>query len=315
LREVFALDFFDEIVKSVAQGKEFAEVFTLEVVDKLAELDEKDYDVFKVQLDAHLILNQIEMEGVKNLDKLVRAARARLEEKRSKLPPVPLKDQLPDAPDGALLVPPGWLLAPDGVYRTDAEGVPKIRICTSPVYVAGKRPDPDRRKAYLLLAVKAGEWRTTAVPASSFGRKAASVAADMGVLVLDAKVFSRYWDDFLRANWDALPVAESDCALYDELVSYVADNIDKISDLGPWGKIVDGKGGSYLALRPEIARRFAKIAGVDYEHLLLFLREKDLLLSDGGSRLKTVWFNGRARRMVAVVWDKQVAEQRSACKA
>lgn len=309
------MELFNEVFRSIAQGKEFAEIFTPEIIDSLAGLDDSEYDVFKVQIDAHLILNQVEVKDIKNLDKLVRAARARLEEKRAKLPPVPLKDQLPDAPDSALLVPPGWLLAPDGVYRTDAEGVPKIRICTSPVYVAGKRPDPDRRKAYLLLAAKAGEWRTTAVPASSFERRAASVTADMGVLVLDAKAFSRYWDDFLRTNWDALPVAESDCALYDELVSYVADNIDKISEAGPWGKIVDGKGGSYLALKPEIARRFAKIAGVDYEHLLLSLREKGFLLSDGGSRLKTVWFNGRTRRMVAVVWDRQTSSQRSACGA
>lgn len=96
---------------------------------------------------------------------------------------------------------------------------------------------------------------------------------------------------------------------------YIADNIDKISDLGPWGKIVDGKEGSYLALKPEVVRKFAKSAGVDYEHLLLSLREKGFLLSDGGSRLKTVWFNGRARRMVAVAWGKQVAERRSACRA
>lgn len=308
------MDFFDDIFKSVAQGKEFAEVFTPEIVDKLAELDEKGYDVFRVQLDAHLILNQAEMEGVKNLDKLVRAARARLEEKRSKLPPAPLKDQLPDAPENALFVPPGWLLAPDGVYRTDAEGVPKLRVCTAPVFASQKRLDPDRGKAHLVLSVKVGEWRATAVP--SFSRKKAlSAVADMGALVLDEKAFLRYWDDFLKTNWDALPVVEADCALYDELMAFVADNIDKVSDLGPWGKLVDGKEASYLALKPEVVRMFAKTAGVGYEHLLLSLREKDLLLSDGGSRLKTVWFNGRARRMVAVAWDKQAAERRSACGA
>lgn len=309
------MDFFDEVVKSILQSKEFAEIFTPEIINSLAGLDDSEYDVFKVQLDAHLILNQVEIKDIKNLDKLVRAARARLEEKRSKLPLVPLREQLPDAPHSALFAPPGWLLAPDGVYYADAQGVPKLRACTSPVYVAGKRLDPDKRKAYLLLAAKTGEWRTTAVPASSPGKKAASVVADMGVLVLDAKAFSRYWDDFLRVNWDTLPVTESDCALYDELVSYVADNFGKISDAGPWGKLVDGKEGSYLALKPEVVRRFARTAGVDYEHLLLSLREKGLLLSDGGSRLKTVWFGGRARRMVAVAWDRQASELRSACGA
>jgi hypothetical protein len=309
------LELFDDVFRSVAQGKEFAEVFTPEIIDSLAELNDSEYDVFRVQLDAHLILNQIEMEDIKNLDKLVRAARARLEEKRSKLPLVPLREQLPDAPDSALFVPPGWLLTHDGVYQTDAQGVPKLRVCTSPIYVAEKRVDPDRRRTHFLLSVKVGEWRTTAVPASFSGKKAAFAITDMGVLVLDAKAFSRYWDDFLRVNWDTLPVTESDCALYDELVSYVADSLGKISDAGPWGKLVDGKEGSYLALKPEVVRRFARTAGVDYEHLLLSLREKGLLLSDGGSRLKTVWFGGRARRMVAVAWDRQASELRSACGA
>lgn len=301
------MEFFDQILKSVAQGKEFAEVFTPEVLDRLAELGEKDYDVFRVQLDAHLILNQIEMEGIKNLDKLVRAARARLEEKRSKLPPVPLKDQLPDAPDNALFVPPGWLLAPDGVYQTDAEGVPKFRVCTAPVFASQKRLDLDRGKAHLVLSVKVGEWRATAVPSSS-RKKALSAVADMGALVLDEKAFLRYWDDFLKTNWDALPVAEADCALYDELMAFVADNMDKISEAGPWGKLVDGKESPYLALKPEVVRKFARSAGVDYEHLLLSLKKNGLLLSDADSRLKTIWFGGRARRMVAVVWGKQTKE-------
>jgi hypothetical protein len=309
------LDLFDEVLKSVAQGKEFAETFTPEVIDKLAELGEKEYDVFKVQFDAHLLLNQIKIEGLKNLDKLVRAARARLEEKRSKLPLVPLKEQLPDAPGNALFIPPGWLLSPDGVYRTDAEGVPKLRVCTAPVFVFQKRLDPDRRKAHLILTAKIGEWRATASPASFSGKKVLSVIADMGALVLDEKAFLRYWSDFLKTNWDALPVAEADCALYDELMAFVADNIDKISETGPWGKLVDGKESPYLALKPEIVRKFARTAGVDYERLLLSLREKGLLVSDADSRLKTVWFNGRARRMVAVVWDKQVAERRCACGA
>lgn len=302
------MDFFDDIFKSVAQGKEFNKVFTPEVIDSLAELDEKDYDVFRVQLDAHLILNQVEMEGVKNLDKLVRAARARLEEKRSKLPPVPLKKQLPDAPDTALSAPPGWLLASDGVYRTDAEGVPKLRVCTAPVFVFQKRLDPDRGKAHLLLTFKVGEWRTTAVPASSSGKKAASVIADMGVLILDERAFLWYWSDFLKTNWDALPVVKADCALHDELMAFIAENMDKISETGPWGKVVDGKEGSYLALKPDVVKKFARAAGVDYEHLLLLLREKGLLLSDSDSRLKTVWFNGRARRMVAVVQEPQIKE-------
>lgn len=310
------MELFDDVFRSVAQGKEFAEIFTPEIIDSLAELSDSEYDVFRVQLDAHLILNQVEIKDIKNLDKLVRAARARLEEKRSRLPLALLKEQMPDAPhaNNTLFVPPGWMLAPDGVYCTDAQGVPKLRACTSPVYVAEKRLDPDRRRTHLVLAAKAGEWRTTVVPASSPGKKAASVAADMGVLVLDTKAFSQYWDDFLRANWDALPTAESDCALYDELVAYAADNIDKVSD-GPWGKIVDGKEGSYLALKPEVARKFAKTAGVDYDHLLTYLREKGFLFSDGGSRLKTVWFNGRARRMVAVLWSRQVLKQCSVGEA
>ncbi|RPF49592.1 hypothetical protein EDD75_0410 [Thermodesulfitimonas autotrophica] len=308
------MDFFNDIFKFVAQGKEFAEVFTPEVVDKLAELDEKDYDLFKVQLDAHLILNQIEMEEIKNLDKLVRAARARLEEKRSKLPLAPVREQLPDAPDELVFVPPGWLLAPDGVYQTDAEGAPKRRVCTSPFYVSRKRLDPDRRKTYITLTLKVKEWRTTMVPASSPVRKVVAAVAEMGALVLDDKAFSRYWGDLLKTNWDALPVVEADCALYDELMAFVADNMDKISEAGPWGKLVDGKD-SYLALKPEIVKKFAGSAGVDYEHLLLSLKKNGLLLSDADSRLKTVWFGGRARRMVAVMWDRQASAQRSVCGA
>ena len=307
------MEFFDEVVRSISQDKEFAEVFMPEVVDRLADLSDSEYDLFRVQLDAHLILNQIEMEGLGNLDKLVRAARARLEEKRAKLPLVPLKDQLPDAPDNTLSVPPGWLLAPDGVYWTDAEGAPKLRVCTAPVFVFQKRLDPDRGKAHLVLALKTGEWRTVTVPASSSRKKAASVVADMGVLVLDERAFLQYWNDFLKTNWDALPVVEADYALYDELVTFVTDNIDKVSDLGPWGKIVDGREGSYLALKPGVVKKLARMAGVDYEHLLTSLREKGFLLTDGDSRLKTVWFGGRARRMVAVVWDRQASERCFVC--
>lgn len=313
------MDIFDEVAKAIAQDKSFAEVFTPEIIDRLAELNDAQYDVFKVQLEAHLILSGTEMDGLKNLDKLVRAARARLDEKRSRLPRIPLKEQLPDAPHtDKLFVPSGWVLAADGIYLADAEGVPDCRVCTSPVYIAGKEIDPDRRKTRLILAVKTGEWRTTVVPATFLGKKVASVVTDMGALVLDAKAFSMYWDDFLQTNFETLPVKDADCGLYEELITFVNDNLHQITD-NKWGKIVNGKDGDYLALKPEVARRFAKAAGVDFDHLLASLRENDLLLSDGNSRLKTVWFNGRARRMVAVVWSEHAdgsrAEQNTTTEA
>jgi hypothetical protein len=303
---VFSVELFDELARRMVQNREFSGIFTPEVIDRLAELGEREYDSLKLQLEAHLILNQIEIDGLKNLDKLVRAAHARLEEKRSRLPLIPLKEQLPDAPHADnLRVPPGWLLATDGVYRTDAEGAPRIRASTSPAYPAAKRLDPDRRRARLLVAVHAGEWRTTSIPASLPGKKAASAATDMGALVPDANLFAAYWEAFLKTNWDRMPSLGDDYALYEELVAFILDNADRISETGPWGKLVDGQGGTYLALKPDVVRKFARNAGVDCEHLLTSLREKGFLLTDGNSRLKTVWFNGRARRMVAVVWEKE----------
>lgn len=304
-------ELFDRILRAIAEGKRFEEVFTPEVVDALAELGEAEYDAFELQLEAHLILNGIDLDGVKNLGKLVRAARARLDERRSSLPPAALGEQCPDAPHAGapLFVPPGWRLSSDGVYRTDAGGAPRLRVCTSPVYVAEKLADPDRRRTFLSVMLKAaGEWRDTAVPASSPAGKVARAVADAGALVLDEKAFSRYWADFLRANWDTLPAAEEGYSLYEELLAFAADNMDRLSGgPGSWGKLVEGRDGAYLALKPEAARRFARNAGVDFEHLLAALRGKGVLLADGGSRYKTVWFSGRARRMVAVAWDRAPA--------
>lgn len=305
------MDIVDKIIERMSASKEFSEVFTPEIIEELAELDEKKYESVKLQAEAHCIMNGIELRNIRNLDKLVMATRAIQEERSASRPLVPLGEWLVDVPHPNLFTPGGWTLLPEGVYRTDARDNPRFQVCTVPVYAGEKYIDPDRGKTSLVVFVKTDKWRKTVVPASMHGEKVASVLTDLGALVLCPKGFAEYWKSFLRTNWGFLPATKADYALYDEIVAFATDNLDKIAEKEIWGRIVRGKKSVYLALKPEIVRKFTRSAGVSADHLLEILKEKKLLLTDGGSRFKTVWFNGRARRMVAIVWPQDETTESS----
>ncbi|MGB9804874.1 hypothetical protein, partial [Desulfofundulus sp.] len=139
-------ELLSEVIGKIREnpGAEFADVFTPDVVGRLAALTEREYESFKVQLEAYLIMNGLSVPGMteRKLDRLVRAAAERMDAERSRLPAVPLLDRCPGAPGGeGLVVPPGWYLSDEGVFRTDEAGVPSVRVCRSPVYVSARLVD------------------------------------------------------------------------------------------------------------------------------------------------------------------------------
>jgi hypothetical protein len=285
---------------------EFADIFTPDIVNRLAALTEREYESFKVQLEAYLIMNGLSVPGMteKKLDRLVQAAAERIDAERSKLPAVLLLEQCPGAPGGeGLYVPPGWHLSPDGLYRTDEAGVPSVRVCRSPLYVSAKVVDLERKKVFLqVTAYACGRWHSTVVPASLKGKLAAAAVRNMGVLVEHDGMLVEYITDFLRLNWDNIPVVENEPDVYTEFMTFVEENVEEFRDSGKWGRFgKDREGRGYVAVIPEIAGKFAKRCGTTLEHFLLVLQENGKLLADSRSRYRTTWFDGRTRRMVVVL--------------
>ncbi|AEG14338.1 hypothetical protein Desku_0731 [Desulfofundulus kuznetsovii DSM 6115] len=307
-----------EVIRKVkdSPGAEFADIFTPDVVSRLAALTEREYESFKVQLEAHLIMSGLSVPGMteKKLDRLVQAAAERIDAERSKLPAVLLLEQCPGAPGGeGLYVPPGWYLSPDGVFRTDEAGVPSVRVCRSPLYVSAKVVDLERKKVFLQVTAHAcGRWHSAAVPASLKGKLTAAAVKNMGVLVEHDGMLTEYIAEFLRTNWDGIRVVEAGLDLYAEFAAFVEDNIEKFrgNGGGKWGRFgKEENGRHYVAVVPEVAEKFARRQGTTLEYLLLALEESGKLLAGSRSRLRPTWFNGRTRRMVVVQLPEDAGQE------
>ena len=290
--------------ESESEEPEFADVFTPEVIDRLAALPETDYEKFKVHLQAYLIINGIKVKNVteRRLDLVVKAAADRMTERaHQEMPPTFLSEACPDAPDAhlPLSVPPGWWMDGEGLGRLGRSGERLPAVCTSPVYVGLKVIDRERVKTLFKLAVKAdGNWHHVFVSAGAGKKAMVNAVKNAGALVMDGGGLAGFLESFLENNWEVIPVEEKQEALFDEFKSFVCGNLEDIEKTKK-GKVISAKNGQiYVAIAPEVLRRFARSAGADAEQALLAWQKSGYLVADSeGNATKTVSLNGRKRRM------------------
>lgn len=286
-----------------SEEPEFADVFTPEIIDRLAALHEAEYEKFKVHLQAYLIINNIKVKNVteRKLDLVVRAAADRAEQARREMPPAFLSEACPDAPDVhlPLSVPAGWWMDGEGLGRLNKDGKRLPAVCGSPVYVSLKVIDRERVKTVLKLVVKAnGSWRHVFVGASAGKRAMVSAVKNAGALVLSDGALADYLDSFLKNNWDVIPAEEKQETLFEEFKNFVCGSLEDL-ERAKKGKVIAARNGQvYVAIAPEVLRRFARSAGADAEQALLAWQKSGYLVADSeGNATKTVSLNGRKRRM------------------
>lgn len=220
---------------------------------------------------------------------------------RREMPPTFLSEACPDAPDAhlPLSVPSGWWMDDDGLGKLNEGGERLPAACNSPVYISLKVIDRERAKTLFRLTVKTeGKWRHVFVGASTGRRAMVSAVKNAGALVLSDGALADYLDSYLKNNWDVIPVEEKQETLFEEFKDYVCGNLEDMERTKK-GKLIAAKNGQmYVAVAPEVLRRFAKRTGVDAEQALLAWQKSGYLVTDSeGNATKTVSLNGRKRRM------------------
>lgn len=280
------------------------QVFDGSLVERLAELPEPDYERFKLQLNAYLIVNGRKIKDLQKLDTLVTAAVERIEQARLELPPTLLSDACPDAPDAGLplFIPPGWWLHNSGVGKLKENSVRIAAFCDSPVYACSKIIDHERAKTLVKYVAKVNDrWRYIFVEAGAGKKALVKAFKNAGVLVLVENDFVDYLNSFICRNWNAMPTEEKS-SLFEEFKTYVSDNIKRFTGKGSktLGKMGITKDGTrYIAITPEAFRKFAKSAGAHPEQTLRTWQEEGILLPDSeGNYTKVLSLNSVSRRMI-----------------
>ncbi|MCL6558154.1 MAG: hypothetical protein K6U74_04995 [Firmicutes bacterium] len=274
-----------------------ADIFDTDVLTRLADLEEYDYEKFKTLLEVHLIMSGRKIKNLNKLDVLVNAKREEIERARREMPPTLLSETCPDAPDAEILyVPPGWWLNDIGVGRVDGTGMRLPAVCNAPIYPSARVADYERARTLIRYVIKVdGKWRHLYIDAGS--NKTATVRAvkSAGILVSSVESLADYLNESLVCNWHVMPVEEKG-SLFEEFVGYFVEKSKKTS----WWKAGSLKDGTkYIAVTPEAFRKFCKTAGTYPEQTLKMWQEEGILLSDSyGNYTKVLSLNGVKRRMI-----------------
>lgn len=304
----------DEVVSSLRQNPEatLAEIFDPGLIKQLAAMPPQEYGRFRLLLEAAIILGGLKPKfSLTQLDKVVKAAAQDIAQQRSQIPAVPLGTACPNAPHTQLplVVPGDFWISPYGVgimLGPNAKGNP---ICECPVYLSGRVKNQEYGKTLLQITYycyEDKEWRITYSPASASSKALVKTIKDMGVLVLDDKAMAEYLHAFAVANWRTLPLLSSlpEEDLFTDFQEYILDHRGLFdNDAGgiAWGKHIKNNNTPetyYLAVLPEIVRKFIRSKGADIQQTLMVWRTKGYLLPDKmGKTCRVVSFQGYKRRM------------------
>ncbi|MER3487181.1 MAG: hypothetical protein C4345_15590, partial [Chloroflexota bacterium] len=111
------------------------------------------------------------------------------------------------------VVPEGYAVEPDGLYRVSAEGKDSIPICRNVVYVAERLflEETNEEKWRLRWKALDGKWCSYIVsPSVCLAARNISALGDLGLLVREgvAKLLAQYFYDFVDANADTIPTRQ-----------------------------------------------------------------------------------------------------------
>lgn len=299
-------EIYERIIEKLRETDEasLVDIFDGDLLTRLAELDEPEYEKLVMLLQAYLIINGKEIKNINKLDTLVAARREEIERARREMPPALLSESCPDAPDSGLplCVPSGWWMDDNGVGKLKEDSTKLLPVCNVPIYPSAKHIDHERARTLIRYAAKIdGKWRYFYVEAGACKNALVKAVKNAGILVINKESLLDYLDESINCNWRNLP-AEEKSSLFEEFKSYFVENTPRLSKTksGSWwkvGALKDGTG--YIAVTPEAFRRFAKRAGVQPEHVLKTWQDEGILLSDGcGNYTKVLSLNGVRRRMV-----------------
>lgn len=123
---------------------------------------------------------------------------------------IPIQETLEDAPTSeGVVVPAGWEVNRDGIYRCSAEG--SLLVIRSPVLITERHIDTNRKTELLTLAwYRDSQWRTRVVDrgAIASSRTIVDELAPYGIPVTTntAKDLIQFLDEFEAENLETLPV-------------------------------------------------------------------------------------------------------------
>lgn len=281
------------LVRELGGEADWLQVFTPDVVDALARLLPAEYESFKTRFEGSLLLDGLKLKGMseRKLDRLVDAARARLEEEALV---VPLGECCPGAPGAeGLMVPRGWEVSADGVRLVGGS-----RVASGAVYADGRYQDAERGRSYIrLVAFADGEWRHALVPADASDSRLVAVVRNLGVLVECSRSLAGYLRSFLSLNWGHLPVVAAPVegeVLFEAWRDFVEANASRfLGGAGGWGAVR----GEELLVLPDVLRRFLRARGASFHSVLSAWRREGYLVAAEDGLLAPRWLMGRTRRV------------------
>lgn len=302
----------DSVVNILRQKPDAAmpEVFDPSFIQRLAAMREQEYAEFTVQLEAAIIIGGFKPKfSTRQLDKVVMAASRHMIQLRSQMPATPLGTACPNAPHAKLplVVPGGFWLSPYALGAMIDSNTEDSPACESPVYISSRVRNQEHGRTLLQMTYychEDKEWRNTYVPASASDKALVKAVKDMGVLVTDEKITAEYLRAFKTANWRVLPLLDNlpEEDLFTDFQEYILDHRGLFRDDAggtAWGKFIQSSNGdTYLAILPNIVRRFVRNRGADLQQTLMVWRVKGHVLPDkAGRTARVVSFQGYSRRM------------------
>ncbi len=287
----------------------FAQVFSPGVLQRLACLADQEYEAFRLQYQAALVMYGFKPKfSTNDIDNVVTATAMRLQQQRKNIPSTPLQKACPTAPDAKtqLVIPGSFWLADTGVGIMQDPNTPGETIATAPVYIAAKIINETRAKMLQeLKCYTQGKWRSAYIPASKSETALIRAAQDLGVLVLNHSALAQYFIEYKAVNWHTMPVLDTVPGddLYELFIEHVLDNIDNFgtthSERRPWGKFIQSQQNVCLAIIPKVVTDFLRRNKVNPGQALLSWRDKGFIQPDSaGKTSRTVSFHGYKRRMI-----------------
>ncbi|SFR12316.1 GreA/GreB family elongation factor [Desulfoscipio geothermicus] len=214
-----------------------------------------------------------------------------------------------------LIMPEGYRIMPDGVYREYDESQRLKLISSTPFYVKGLLVNKERGNYMYVVEVGGEEADEIYVSATRGPQEIVRAVAGMTIF-LRRREAAKYIEEFLAINFRELPILKKDEdnlmgtemePVFDLLVNYIKQNEEKFEDQ-QWGRFLDR---NIVAIRIYVFDEFLISAGISSKKKILnhWKRHGWLQVDNDSKHLaRQVRIDGRKQRAYVIHWPDSTPE-------